>query len=364
MESGGRFEILEPLGAGALGRLYRARDARLGRLVALRIVSPAIADNPAAREALLAGARKAAAFRHPHAAALLDIVVVRHAHEILCLVHEVAQGEALSVLLAGRPVEPTLALRLAFQVAEALAGGAEAGLVHGALDPANVIVSEDGQAQVLDFGLAPWTACARARAEAARALEGTGADALERPSAIHYVSPEQLLGEAADGRSDVFALGAILHELLTGRPAFRGGSAAHLALQILQADPEPVSRLNPAVPSAADPIVLRALSKSLERRYPTAAAFASDLCQLLASKVDAPLESESSRAVVFEAALCAAPASDADRRPPCRRPVASAPTALRTTPNGAGGRTRSRGAGRADTRGVGSGVGSGARARA
>jgi serine/threonine-protein kinase len=282
MDGGGRFEILEPLGAGALGRLYRARDARFDRLVALRVVSPAIAGDPPAREALLADARKAATLSHPHAAGLLDIVIVRHAHEILCLVHELAQGQPLSAILAEGPVPPHLALALGAQIAEALAAGAEVGLIHGALDPDSILVSADGQAKVLDFGVSRWTAAAAARAAAARLLEGGDDTPAEKPSAVYYASPEQLLDGTADGRADVFALGAILYEMLTGRPAFSGESEAALTLQILHANPVPPSRLNPSVPAQADSIVLRALAKSLDHRYATASAVGADLRRLAA----------------------------------------------------------------------------------
>jgi len=280
METVGRFEILEPLGAGALGRLYRARDAHLGHVVALRVVDPAIAGDPAARQALLADAARAGAFSHPHAVALLDLVIVNHAHEIVCLVHELAEGQPLSALLSEGPIEVPLALGLAAQVAGALAAGVEAGLVHGALEPDAIIVSADGQARVLDFGLSRWTASARARGQVGLALAAGGVAAVERPSSLYYVSPEQLLGAAGDGRADVFALGAILHEMLTGRPAFGSESETGLALQILRAHPDPPSRLNAAVPTRADAIVRRALAKSLDQRYPVA-ELAADLQQLL-----------------------------------------------------------------------------------
>jgi TolB-like protein len=308
MESGGRFEIVEPLGAGALGRLYRARDARLGRGVALRIVDPAIADDLAARNALLADARRAAALVHPHAASLLDIVVVRHAHEVLCLVHELADGPPLSTLLAEGPIETRTALELAAQIAEALAAGTAVGIVHGALDPASVFVGPGREAKVVDFGLSRWTAAGRARAEAGRAVEASGHSVIrDRPSVLYYVSPEQLLGAVAKGGADVFALGAILYEMLTGRPAFSGESESALVLQILRAHPVPPSRLNPSLPAAVDAIVLRALAKSLDKRYPSAGAFAADLRQLLAAGVDVePVERVEPAAAPADAAVAPA----------------------------------------------------------
>ncbi len=279
MDSVGSFTILQRLGAGALGELYRARDTQRGRTVALRVVDAALARDPGTREAFLADVRRAQAFTHPHAAGLIDVV---EEAEALYVVNELAEGRSLSAMMAGQPLEPRLAVDIARQVAEALAAGSDAGLVHGCLDPAHVIVSDEGQVKVLDFGLSAWTGCGKARRQVARILEEAHADPA-RPASACYVSPEQVLGAPGDRRSDVFALGVILHEMLTGRTPFAGDDAAATVLKIVQAQPVAPSVANPAVPAAADAIVQRALSKSLDTRYPGAAPLAADLRELLIS---------------------------------------------------------------------------------
>lgn len=280
MESVGPFTILERLGAGALGELFRARDTERGRTVALRVVDPRLAGDPAARETLLADARAASRLSHPHIAALLDIV--QQDAQVL-LVHELVAGQPLASLAAGRPLDVPRAVAIAAQVAEAVGAAGEAGVVHGALDPSCVILAGD-QVKVLDFGLSRWTRLGKARRAAASALEGREGEreaGVQRAAA--YVSPEQVLGAAGDSRSDIFSLGVILHEMLTGRVPFLGEDATGTLLKTLQASPAPPSQSNPGVPPELDAITQRALAKSLDARYPDGGAMAADLRALEAT---------------------------------------------------------------------------------
>jgi eukaryotic-like serine/threonine-protein kinase len=308
MESVGPYKILEHLGAGALGELFRARDTRLGRGVALRQVDAKLAADPATREAIVAAARRLCAFTHPNVASLFDVV---EDGERLFLVHELAAGQSLASLTSGGgPLPERRAISVAAQVADALAAAADAGLVHGALGLTNILLTAGDQVKVLDLGLSSWTAAGRSRREAARALddESAGADAAADDAA--YVSPEQVLGAPGDVRSDVFALGVVLHTLLTGRPPFAGDTAGATLLKVVQATPLPPSQGNPAVPPQADAIVQRALAKSLDARS-TAAAMAEDLRTLRSALPDTKTRPE-------------APANRGGSRPPPPRRVGRA----------------------------------------
>jgi TolB-like protein len=283
MESVGPFQILERLGAGALGEVLRARDTRHDRTVALRVVVPHVAGDPAVREALVADARAAIALAHPHVAALLDIV---DEGDRLLLVHEYIVGQPLASLMTGRSLDVRVAVRLAAQTAEALAAASAMGLVHGALDPTHVLITSGDQVKILDFGLSRWTSSGKARAAVARALESGGSETTDADMnrAARYASPEQVLGSSGDGRSDVFSLGAIFQEMLTGRPLFAGDTIAATGLNVLQVSPGLPSDSNPAVPPEADRIAQRALAKSVGARYRDAAAMASDLRALEAAE--------------------------------------------------------------------------------
>lgn len=280
MERVGPFTILEHLGRGALGDLFRASDTRHGRGVALRVVASALADVPATRAALLADADATRAFAHPCAAGLLDIV--EHEGRLL-LVHDLAAGQPLSTLLAGGPLAPSRAVRIAAQAAEALGAAAAHGLRHGALTPRDILVGEGDRVSVLDIGLSRWTGSGKARLSAAAVLEGQVNEGDEGLlAAARYLPPEQVLGTPGDGRGDVFSLGVILHQMLTGDVPFAGDTAPATLLKILQAPATPPSHANQAIPVELDAVVQRALAKSLEVRYATAAEMAHDLRQLQA----------------------------------------------------------------------------------
>lgn len=292
METLGSFRIIDRLGAGALGTLYHAQDARTGRSVALRLVQPSLAADAERRPALLADAR-AAAVSHPNAAGLIEIV---EDGDRLLLVEELAAGRPLRALLAGGPLEARQAIHIASQVALALGAGQQQGVAHLALDPSGILVAADGGVKLLDLGMSRWTGCGSARRAAARALEGGMADDATSADAAGYLAPEQVLGAPGDGRSDIFSLGVILYEMLTGRRPFApvrvsapagaegtdsgkapGGSAAPTLLEILRTSPLPPSELNPAVPPGVDAILKRALAKSVEARYPRGGEMAADL---------------------------------------------------------------------------------------
>lgn len=270
-ETLGLYKILDRIGAGGIGDVYRARDTRLGRTVAIKVAAPAIVGDARLRARFLEDARAAAALSHPNIAALYEI---GEDQDQLFLVFEFAPGGSLASAVAGRPMNARRAIDLAVQIADALADAHAEGIVHRDINPGNIIVTPKGNAKVLDFGLSAWTAGGRARDHAAAAMaSGAGV----APRIVAYMSPEQALGEQVDHRTDLFSLGIVLFEMLTGRPPFSGADAAAVALQIVQA-PAPVpSAINASLPREIDPIVSRALAKSLEHRYDSAATMAAEL---------------------------------------------------------------------------------------
>jgi serine/threonine protein kinase len=272
IESLNHYKILERVGAGAIGELYRARDTQLGRTVALRLVAPDITADPDRRERFLHDARAATALSHPNIATLYEI---GEDQGQLFLVCEFARGDSLKTVIAGHPVKPRRAIDLAVQIADALADAHARDIVHGDIRPDNIIVTTKGNAKILDFGLAAWTAGGAARRQAAAALTPGSPDA--PLSTVAYLSPEQALGERGDFRTDVFSLGIVLFEMLTGKLPFTAPTSNALTLQIVQANAPAPSTMIGSLPPELDPILAKALAKSLEHRYETAATFAAEL---------------------------------------------------------------------------------------
>jgi len=271
IESLSHYKILERLGAGAMGELYRARDTQLGRTVALRVIAADIAADPERRERFLLDARAATALSHPNIATLYEI---GDDQDQLFLVCEYARGDSLKTVIAGHPVKPRRAIDLAVQIADALADAHARDIVHGDIRPDNIIVTTKGNAKILDFGLAAWTAGGAARRQAAAPAPGSPDVPL---GALAYLSPEQALGERVDQRTDVFSLGVVLFEMLTGKLPFTAATSRALTLQVVQATAPAPSTMIGSLPPELDPILAKALAKSLEHRYETAATFAAEL---------------------------------------------------------------------------------------
>jgi non-specific serine/threonine protein kinase len=274
VEQLGQYKILEPIGAGGMGDVYRARDTRLGRTVAIKVLSAAVAGDPARRERFMREARAAAALSHPNIAALYE--VGEDAGELF-LAFEFVAGETLRAVIGGRPLNPRRAIDLGVQLADALADAHAEGIVHRDIKPDNIIVTPKEKAKILDFGLATWTAGGAERAHAADAATMMTTGAGTTLGTVAYMSPEQALGEPVDQRTDIFSLGIVLFEMLTGRLPFSGATATALSLEIVQAPAPAPSSVNRSVPSELDPIVLKALAKNLADRYESAATLAAEL---------------------------------------------------------------------------------------
>jgi TolB-like protein len=270
-ETLGHYKILDRLGAGGMGEVYRARDTRLGRTVAIKVLVASVAGDPDRRARFLQEARASAALSHPNIAALYEIGEDQHQ---LFLVFEYVPGETLKTVIAGRPLNPRRAIDLAVQIADALAEAHGEGIVHRDIKADNIVVTPKGNAKVLDFGLATWTASGAEREHAATMIDTAAGTAL---GTVAYMSPEQALGERVDHRTDIFSLGIVIFEMLTGRLPFVGATSTALALQIVQAPAPLPSAVNRALPTELDAIVARAMAKSLEQRYDSAAALAAEL---------------------------------------------------------------------------------------
>jgi eukaryotic-like serine/threonine-protein kinase len=271
-ETLGSYTILDPLGAGSLGESFRARDTMHGRTAVVTIVGPEIAADPARREGFLQDARAAASLSHPSIATLFEI---GEDGDKLFVASEYVPGRSLRGTQNGQALNVRRAIGLCVQLAGALAEAHSKNIIHRDLSPDNIAISTTGRAKILDFGLASWTKGNAMREVAARTATSEGM--IVMPQAVAYLSPEQLLGERGDSRTDIFSLGVVLFEMLTGQPPFLAETASETTLKVLQATAPAPSTLNPQVPSPLDGIVARALAKSLEARCPSAAALEAEL---------------------------------------------------------------------------------------
>jgi serine/threonine protein kinase len=273
----GPFEIVAPLGAGGMGEVYKAHDTRLDRTVAIKILPAAVADDPQRRERFRREARAISSLTHPHICTLHDIGEHDGAE---FLVMEYLQGETLAhrLLRGAMPLDDVL--RIAGQIAEALDAAHRAGLIHRDLKPGNVMLTKGG-VKVLDFGLAKWQGTDADLTSASSAALSTAPSTLTQVGTAvgttHYMAPEQVEGKPVDARTDLFALGAIVYEMTTGRKAFEGTSSASVMAAILSATPAPMTSLQPVTPAALDHVVKTCLAKNPEERWQGAGDVAREL---------------------------------------------------------------------------------------
>jgi len=268
----GPFEILAPIGAGGMGEVYRARDTRLGREVAVKVLSAEFAADADRRKRFEQEARSASALNHPNIVTIHEIGV---SAETIFIAMELVDGRTLrDVLLAG-PVPVRRMLDLGYQMADGLARAHAAGIVHRDLKPENVMVSKDGAVKILDFGLAkllkeqPQDTSNVPTAQATQAGMVLGT--------VGYMSPEQASGKPLDFRSDQFALGSIFYEMATGKRAFQRGTTAETLTAIIREEPEPVARVSANVPAPFRWIIERCLQKDPEERYASTRDLARDV---------------------------------------------------------------------------------------
>ncbi|HUX46300.1 MAG TPA: protein kinase [Terracidiphilus sp.] len=264
------YEVLAPLGAGGMGEVYRARDARLNREVAIKVLPKSYSADPERLRRFEQEARAAAALNHPN---ILSVYHLGSLNGVPYIVSELLEGETLREKLSHGPLSFRRAVNVGAQIARGLAAAHEKGIVHRDLKPENLFLTRDGLAKILDFGLARMTQTGGM---------GSGSNGPHADQTlpgmvlgtVGYMAPEQVRGQTSDPRSDIFAFSAILYEMLTGRRAFQRPTSPEIMTAILHEDPEPLAQLAPATPFALQRVVQRGLEKDPEQRFQSASDMA------------------------------------------------------------------------------------------
>jgi serine/threonine protein kinase/tetratricopeptide (TPR) repeat protein len=270
------YQIIERIGGGGMGVVYKAHDTRLDRDVALKFLPPHLTNDPEAKRRLIHEAQAASALQHTNICVVHDID--ESADGQMYLVMEFIEGETLDVKIKRGPLKIPDALNIAIQVTQGLTKAHEHGIVHRDIKPANIIVTNDGVAKILDFGLA------RLSGQTMMTKAGTSLGTLA------YMSPEQTRGEKADQRSDIWALGAVLYELVTGKMPFSGEYENVIVYEIANVDPPPATTLRTGVPMDLERVITKAMAKSADDRYQHADEMLVDLRRVAKESKISPVE--------------------------------------------------------------------------
>jgi len=275
----GSYEVMDRLGAGAMGEVYRARDTRLGRTVAIKVLR--VGADTELLHRLDREARAASALNHPNIVHIYDVgeaaAALEGAHYV---VMELVEGETVRQRLRPGPLPIAEVLGLGAQLADGLAKAHRAGIVHRDLKPENVMVTPDGVLKILDFGLAKILPALFKDVDARETLSRHGTRAGTLLGTLEYMSPEQASGRSVDHRTDQFSLGLILHEMAAGRPVFRRDTPAQVLAAVIEREAEPLRRLRPDAPAALESLVARCLQKDPDRRFARTDELAAELAAL------------------------------------------------------------------------------------
>src|SRR5713101_4278834 len=268
----GPYEIQSPLGAGGMGEVYKARDTRLDRTVAVKILPSHLSENPEAKQRFDREARTISSLNHPNICTLHD---VGHKDGVDYLVMEYLEGETLGDRLRKGPLTVEQVLKYGIEICEGLEKAHRSGVVHRDLKPGNIMLTKTG-AKLMDFGLAKASVASPAATSGLTATLTTppGSHPLTAQGMVvgtfQYMAPEQVEGKEADARSDIFALGAVLYEMATGKRAFEGKTPASAMAAVLEREPAPISSLQPTAPPALERLVKTCLDKDPDERWQTA----------------------------------------------------------------------------------------------